>query len=127
MGEISLALEKVFNRHAAEAFAVTGVYLRESGSTPQTERGQAMTAAFVQADGRKPRVMVAKMGQDGHDRGQKVIASGFADLGFQVGYRQPPSRPRRGGRPGRRTGRPRGRRQLARCGGHLTLVAGAEG
>lgn len=84
VGEISLALEKVFNRHAAEAFAVTGVYLRESGSTPQTERAKAMTAAFVQADGRKPRVLVAKMGQDGHDRGQKVIASGFADLGFQV-------------------------------------------
>ena len=84
VGEISLALEKVFNRHAAEAFAVTGVYLREAGTTPQAERAKAMTRAFVQADGRKPRVLVAKMGQDGHDRGQKVIASGFADLGFEV-------------------------------------------
>ncbi len=84
VGEISLALEKVFNRHAAEAFAVTGVYLREAGTTPQAERAKAMTGAFLQADGRKPRVLVAKMGQDGHDRGQKVIASGFADLGFQV-------------------------------------------
>ncbi len=84
VGEISLALEKVFNRHAAEAFAVTGVYLREAGTTPQAERAKAMTGAFVQADGRKPRVLVAKMGQDGHDRGQKVIASGFADLGFEV-------------------------------------------
>jgi methylmalonyl-CoA mutase len=84
VGEISLALEKVFNRHAAEAFAVTGVYLREAGATPQAERAKAMTQAFLQADGRKPRVLVAKMGQDGHDRGQKVIASGFADLGFQV-------------------------------------------
>ena len=84
VGEISLALEKVFNRHAAEAFAMTGVYLREAGTTPQAERAKAMTGAFVQADGRKPRVLVAKMGQDGHDRGQKVIASGFADLGFEV-------------------------------------------
>ncbi|CAN7282887.1 methylmalonyl-CoA mutase [Phenylobacterium sp. LjRoot164] len=84
VGEISLALEKVFGRHAAEASAVTGVYLRESGATPQAQRAKAMTDAFRQADGRKPRVMIAKMGQDGHDRGQKVIASGFADLGFDV-------------------------------------------
>ena len=84
VGEISLALEKVFGRHAAEASAVTGVYLRESGVTPQAQRAKAMTEAFRQADGRKPRVMIAKMGQDGHDRGQKVIASGFADLGFDV-------------------------------------------
>ncbi len=84
VGEISLALEKVFGRHAAEASAVTGVYLREAGATRQSERAKAMTEAFRQADGRKPRVLVAKMGQDGHDRGQKVIASGFADLGFDV-------------------------------------------
>src|SRR5690606_11349814 len=83
-GEIVLALEKVCNRAAPDAFAVTGVYLREAGATPQAERAKAMTQAFLQADGRKPRVLVAKMGQDGHDRGQKVIASGFADLGFQV-------------------------------------------
>ena len=84
VGEISLALEKVFGRHAADASAVTGVYLREAGATPQADRARAMTEAFRQADGRKPRVMIAKMGQDGHDRGQKVIASGFADLGFDV-------------------------------------------
>ncbi|KQW66385.1 methylmalonyl-CoA mutase [Phenylobacterium sp. Root77] len=84
VGEISLALEKVFGRHAAEASAVTGVYLRESGATPQADRAKAMSEAFRQTDGRKPRVMIAKMGQDGHDRGQKVIASGFADLGFDV-------------------------------------------
>jgi methylmalonyl-CoA mutase len=84
VGEISLAIEKVFNRHAAEAFAVTGVYLREAGTSPAAERAMAMAKAFAQADGRKPRIMVAKMGQDGHDRGQKVIASGFADLGFEV-------------------------------------------
>ncbi len=84
VGEISYALEKVFNRHKARADAVKGVYLRESGATAATERARAMAEAFTQADGRKPRLMVAKMGQDGHDRGQKVIASGFADLGFEV-------------------------------------------
>ena len=84
VGEISFALEKVFNRHKATADAVKGVYLREAGTTPASDRAQAMAAAFEQADGRKPRLMVAKMGQDGHDRGQKVIASGFGDLGFDV-------------------------------------------
>ena len=84
VGEISYALEKVFGRHKAHADAVKGVYLREAGDTPAGQRARAMTEAFRQADGRKPRVLVAKMGQDGHDRGQKVIASGFADLGFDV-------------------------------------------
>uniref|UniRef100_UPI0025CCF55D methylmalonyl-CoA mutase family protein n=1 Tax=uncultured Phenylobacterium sp. TaxID=349273 RepID=UPI0025CCF55D len=84
VGEISFALEKVFGRHKARADAVKGVYLRESGATAATERARAMAEAFTQADGKKPRLMVAKMGQDGHDRGQKVIASGFADLGFEV-------------------------------------------
>ena len=84
LGEISDALEKVFNRHKAHADAVKDVYLRESGVTDTARRAQEMAAAFAQADGRKPRILVAKMGQDGHDRGQKVIASGFADLGFDV-------------------------------------------
>lgn len=84
VGEISFALEKVFGRHKAKADAVKGVYLREAGATPAADRARAMAEAFVQADGKKPRLMVAKMGQDGHDRGQKVIASGFADLGFDV-------------------------------------------
>jgi len=84
VGEISFALEKVFGRHKAHADAVKGVYLREAGATPASDRAKAMAEAFVHADGRKPRIMVAKMGQDGHDRGQKVIASGFADLGFEV-------------------------------------------
>ncbi|MDZ4371665.1 MAG: methylmalonyl-CoA mutase [Phenylobacterium sp.] len=84
VGEISLAMEKVFGRHKANADAVKGVYLREAGSTPAGEQAKAMAQAFAQADGKKPRIMVAKMGQDGHDRGQKVIASGFADLGFDV-------------------------------------------
>jgi len=84
VGEISYALEKVFGRHKAKADAVKGVYLREAGSTTASDRARAMTEAFLAADGKKPRIMVAKMGQDGHDRGQKVIASGFADLGFEV-------------------------------------------
>jgi methylmalonyl-CoA mutase len=84
VGEISDALEKVFNRHKAHADAVKGVYLREAGETPLAQRAKAMADAFAQADGRRPRILVAKMGQDGHDRGQKVIASGFTDLGFEV-------------------------------------------
>jgi methylmalonyl-CoA mutase len=84
VGEISDAIEKVFNRHQAHANAVSGVYLKESGVTDSARRAQEMAAAFAQADGKKPRILVAKMGQDGHDRGQKVIASGFADLGFDV-------------------------------------------
>ncbi|HEY8571496.1 methylmalonyl-CoA mutase [Phenylobacterium sp.] len=84
VGEISDALERVFNRHKAAADAVKGVYLRESGETPAAARAKEMASAFAAADGRKPKILVAKMGQDGHDRGQKVIASGFADLGFDV-------------------------------------------
>ncbi len=84
VGEISYALEKVFDRHKAKADAVKGVYLREAGETPAAQKAKAMVGAFASADGRKPRVLIAKMGQDGHDRGQKVIASGFADLGFEV-------------------------------------------
>jgi len=84
VGEISLALEKAFDRHKARADAVKGIYLREAGAMPTADRAKAMAEAFRQADGRKPRILVAKMGQDGHDRGQKVIASGFADLGFDV-------------------------------------------
>jgi len=84
VGEISDAMEKVFGRHKAHANAVQGVYLRESGVTAAAAQAKAMAEAFAQADGKKPRILVAKMGQDGHDRGQKVIASGFADLGFDV-------------------------------------------
>ena len=84
VGEISDAMEKVFQRHKAHANAVSGVYLRESGVTADARKAQEMAAAFTQADGKKPHILVAKMGQDGHDRGQKVIASGFADLGFEV-------------------------------------------
>jgi methylmalonyl-CoA mutase len=84
VGEISLALEKVFGRHRAEIKAITGVYKREVGMTGAVERVRTVVEAFESAEGRRPRLLVAKIGQDGHDRGQKVIASAFADLGFDV-------------------------------------------
>ncbi|GII27949.1 methylmalonyl-CoA mutase [Planotetraspora mira] len=82
VGEISDALEKVFGRHAAEIRTISGVYRQEAGDAVDEVR--AACAEFEKAEGRRPRILVAKMGQDGHDRGQKVIASGFADLGFDV-------------------------------------------
>jgi methylmalonyl-CoA mutase len=84
VGEISLALEKVFGRHRAEIKAITGVYKREVGMTGAVERVRKAVEVFEAAEGRRPRLLVAKIGQDGHDRGQKVIASAFADLGFDV-------------------------------------------
>jgi methylmalonyl-CoA mutase len=85
VGEISDAMEKVWGRHRADVRVVSGVYSTEAGSMAKdVERVRRMCAAFEAADGRRPRILVAKMGQDGHDRGQKVIASAFADLGFDV-------------------------------------------
>jgi methylmalonyl-CoA mutase len=84
VGEISSALEKVFGRHVASIKAITGVYKREVGMTDAVERVRKAVEAFETAEGRRPRLLVAKIGQDGHDRGQKVIASAFADLGFDV-------------------------------------------
>jgi methylmalonyl-CoA mutase len=84
VGEISLALEKVFGRHQAEIKAISGVYRREIGMSETVERVQKLVAEFEDNEGRRPRILVAKIGQDGHDRGQKVIASAFADLGFDV-------------------------------------------
>ena len=84
VGEISNALEKVYGRHRAEIKAITGVYKREVGMTKAVERVRVAVEAFEAAEGRRPRLLVAKIGQDGHDRGQKVIASAFADLGFDV-------------------------------------------
>jgi methylmalonyl-CoA mutase len=85
VGEISEAMEKVWGRHRAEARAVSGVYTAEAGAMSKAvERVRSMCQTFEQNDGRRPRILVAKMGQDGHDRGQKVIASAFADLGFDV-------------------------------------------
>jgi methylmalonyl-CoA mutase len=85
VGEISSALEKVWGRHRAEIKAISGVYKREVGAmSDAVERVRRAVEAFERDDGRRPRILVAKMGQDGHDRGQKVIASAFADLGFDV-------------------------------------------
>ncbi|MBV9994677.1 MAG: methylmalonyl-CoA mutase [Caulobacteraceae bacterium] len=84
VGEISLALEKAFGRHEARPKLVRGVYAAEAGAAPAISRAQMLVAAFSEAEGRPPSILVAKMGQDGHDRGQKVISSGFGDLGFEV-------------------------------------------
>ncbi|MDQ0347435.1 methylmalonyl-CoA mutase [Ancylobacter vacuolatus] len=85
VGEISDALERVFGRHRADIRAVSGIYRREAGAmADKVERVRARVDAFAQEEGRRPRLLVAKVGQDGHDRGQKVIASAFADLGFDV-------------------------------------------
>jgi methylmalonyl-CoA mutase len=85
VGEISDAMEKVFGRHRAEIRSITGVYKREVATmSDRVEKLQALIDAFEEAEGRRPRILVAKIGQDGHDRGQKVIASAFADVGFDV-------------------------------------------
>jgi methylmalonyl-CoA mutase len=85
VGEISDALERVYGRHAAEIRSISGVYRNEVGDTSIAfTRTREMVEAFAAAEGRRPRILVAKMGQDGHDRGQKVIATAFADLGFDV-------------------------------------------
>jgi len=84
VGEISGALEAAWKRHAARPVGVRGVYDRQSEKDPTVRQAKAMVAAFKDADGRKPRVMIAKLGQDGHDRGQKVVASAFTDFGFDV-------------------------------------------
>jgi methylmalonyl-CoA mutase len=85
VGEISDALEKIFGRHRAEVSAITGVYKAEMGRMDGSlARVKELVESFEESHGRRPRILVAKMGQDGHDRGQKVIASAFADLGFDV-------------------------------------------
>ncbi|TPL01839.1 MULTISPECIES: methylmalonyl-CoA mutase [unclassified Mesorhizobium] len=84
VGEISLALEKVFGRHTAAVQTISGVYRDALGDNPALGPLQEKIEAFEKKSGGKPRILVAKMGQDGHDRGQKVIASAFADLGFDV-------------------------------------------
>ncbi|NEA98798.1 methylmalonyl-CoA mutase [Streptomyces sp. SID13726] len=84
VGEISDALEKVYGRHASQIRTISGVYRNEAGESPSVDRTRALVDGFEEAEGRRPRILVAKMGQDGHDRGQKVIATAFADLGFDV-------------------------------------------
>ncbi|RDH12137.1 methylmalonyl-CoA mutase [Tsukamurella pulmonis] len=84
VGEISDALEQVYGRHQAEIRTLSGVYRDEAGAAGNIQTATDLVAKFEEADGRRPRVLIAKMGQDGHDRGQKVIATAFADLGFDV-------------------------------------------
>jgi methylmalonyl-CoA mutase len=84
VGEISDALEKVYGRHQAEIRTISGVYRDEVGSSRNVTSATELVEKFAEADGRRPRILVAKMGQDGHDRGQKVIATAFADIGFDV-------------------------------------------
>jgi methylmalonyl-CoA mutase len=84
VGEVSDALEKVFGRHRADTQKVTGVYAAAYDSAEGWDKLKAEIAAFAQEQGRRPRVMISKLGQDGHDRGAKVVATAFADLGFDV-------------------------------------------
>ncbi|MEU7144004.1 methylmalonyl-CoA mutase [Nocardia sp. NPDC046473] len=84
VGEISDALEKVYGRHQAEIRTLSGVYRDEAGKVSNITKASDLVEEFAEAEGRRPRILVAKMGQDGHDRGQKVIATAFADLGFDV-------------------------------------------
>jgi methylmalonyl-CoA mutase len=84
VGEISDALEKVYGRHSAIIRTISGVYREEAGASGVIDAARAATDEFAESHGRRPRILVAKMGQDGHDRGQKVIATAFADLGFDV-------------------------------------------
>ncbi|MDK3256173.1 methylmalonyl-CoA mutase [Blastococcus capsensis] len=84
VGEISDALEAVYGRHAGQVRTISGVYRDEAGASGPMEETRRLAEQFADAEGRRPRILVAKMGQDGHDRGQKVIATAFADLGFDV-------------------------------------------
>jgi methylmalonyl-CoA mutase len=84
LGEISTAIEKVFSRYTATIQSVSGVYSREMKNNDDVRKVRELSDAFAGLDGRRPRILVAKMGQDGHDRGAKIIATGFADLGFDV-------------------------------------------
>ncbi len=84
LGEISDAMEAAFGRHKAQIQSVSGVYSKEIKNDASFLKAKEMADAFAEAQGRRPRIMVAKMGQDGHDRGAKVVATGYADLGFDV-------------------------------------------
>jgi len=84
LGEISDALEAVFGRYQAKIRSISGVYAKEIMNDPDFSKAKELLETFMQLEGRRPRIMIAKMGQDGHDRGAKVIATAFADLGFDV-------------------------------------------
>jgi methylmalonyl-CoA mutase len=84
LGEISMAMEKIFGRYEASAKSVSGVYSGEIAGDQDFEKAKKLSDQFAKTEGRRPRILVAKVGQDGHDRGMKVVATGFADLGFDV-------------------------------------------
>ena len=84
VGEMSLALEKVFGRHEAVVRSISGVYSGEVGNDAEAARARGLVSEVIEKEGRRPRILLAKMGQDGHDRGQKVMATGLSDLGFDV-------------------------------------------
>ncbi|MFZ5999797.1 MAG: methylmalonyl-CoA mutase [Bacteroidota bacterium] len=84
LGEISDAMEKVFGRYKATVKSVSGVYSGEMKNSTELDEARKLSDEFAKLDGRRPRILIAKMGQDGHDRGAKIIATGFADLGFDV-------------------------------------------
>lgn len=84
LGEISFALEKLYGRHKAVIRSINSVYAGEFGESTEVKRVRERTDAFADNEGRRPRIMIAKMGQDGHDRGAKVVATAYADLGFDV-------------------------------------------
>ncbi|GIU76591.1 MAG: methylmalonyl-CoA mutase [Bryobacteraceae bacterium] len=84
LGEISYALEKVFGRYQPVSRTISGVYSSEALSDPEFQKARKMVEEFARAEGRRPRILIAKMGQDGHDRGAKVVATAFADIGFDV-------------------------------------------
>lgn len=84
LGEISDALEAVYGRYQVAASAGTGVYIQETGMTDDVKEARALADRFAESEGRRPRILVAKMGQDGHDRGEKAVATAFADLGWDV-------------------------------------------
>ncbi|TAH19504.1 MAG: methylmalonyl-CoA mutase [Cytophagales bacterium] len=84
LGEISMAMEKVFGRHQAVIKSISGVYMSEVTDNEEFKKAKNLSDKFAEVEGRRPRILIAKMGQDGHDRGAKVIATSFADLGFDV-------------------------------------------
>ncbi len=84
LGEISYACEKVVGRYTAVTRSVSGVYLSESKNDVTYQKARELVKQFAREEGRQPRIMIAKMGQDGHDRGAKVVSTGYADLGFDV-------------------------------------------
>lgn len=84
IGEISMALEKIYGRHKAQIKSFSGVYSKEIKDDSSFKKARELADAFAENEGRRPRIMIAKMGQDGHDRGAKVVATGYADVGFDV-------------------------------------------